>query len=82
MTDLYQYETDFVVRTKTKLKTPMVRTQSIVSVSEASKTIKDGKREKLDHACFRGLTTILFSFPQELTDRQLKCGDGGIPRRS
>ena len=45
MTDLYQYETDFVVRTKTKLKTPMVRTQSIVSVSEASKTIKDGKRE-------------------------------------
>ena len=32
--DLYTYESDFIIRTKTKHKTPMVRTQSIVSVSD------------------------------------------------
>ena len=34
MNDLYQYERGFAVCTKTKHKTPMVRTQSIVSVSD------------------------------------------------
>lgn len=34
--DLYQYEKDHVICTKTKHKTPMIRTQSIVSVSEAA----------------------------------------------
>ena len=34
--DLYQYEKEHVICTKTKHKTPMIRTQSIVSVSEAA----------------------------------------------
>ena len=35
MNDLYQYERDYKICTKTKHKTPLIRTQSIVSVSEA-----------------------------------------------
>ena len=35
--DLYQYERDYTVCTKTRHKTPMIRTQSIVSVLEADK---------------------------------------------
>ena len=34
---MYQYERDYIICTKTKHKTPMIRTQSIVSVSEAAK---------------------------------------------
>ena len=34
LNDLHTYECDFVICTKTKHKTPMVRTQSIVSVSD------------------------------------------------
>merc|ERR1719376_733454 len=34
LNDLYTYESDYMICTKTKHKTPMVRTQSIVSVSE------------------------------------------------
>jgi len=34
LNDLYQYEQDFIVKTKTKHRTPMIRTQSILSVSE------------------------------------------------
>jgi len=37
LNDLYQYERDYIVCTKTKHKTPMIRTQSIVSVSDAAK---------------------------------------------
>ena len=37
--DLYQYERDYTVCTKTRHKTPMIRTQSIVSVLEADKVI-------------------------------------------
>ena len=37
LNDLYQYEKDFIILTKTKHKTPMIRTQSIVSVSDAAK---------------------------------------------
>jgi len=35
--DLYQYERDYTMCTKTRHKTPMIRTQSIVSVLEAEK---------------------------------------------
>lgn len=35
--DLYQYERDYTVCTKTRHKTPMIRTQSIVSVLDAEK---------------------------------------------
>ena len=35
--DLYQYENDYTVCTKTRHKTPMIRTQSIVSVLDAEK---------------------------------------------
>ncbi len=38
LNDLYQYERDFVICTRTRHKTPMIRTQSIVSVSDAAKT--------------------------------------------
>ena len=34
MNDLYQYERDYKICTKTKHKTPLIRTQSIVSVSD------------------------------------------------
>ena len=37
LNDLYQYEKDYLILTKTKHKTPMIRTQSIVSVSDAAK---------------------------------------------
>ena len=37
LNDMYQYERDYIICTKTKHKTPMIRTQSIVSVSEAAK---------------------------------------------
>lgn len=37
--DLFQYEKNYIICTKTKHKTPMVRTQSIVSVSEAAKGV-------------------------------------------
>ena len=35
--DLYQYENNYTVCTKTRHKTPMIRTQSIVSVLDADK---------------------------------------------
>ena len=35
LNDLFEYEKDFIVRTKTRHKTPMIRTQSIVSVNGA-----------------------------------------------
>ena len=35
--DLYQYETNYTVCTRTRHKTPMIRTQSIVSVLDAEK---------------------------------------------
>lgn len=35
--DLYQYETNYTVCTKTRHKTPMIRTQSIVSVLDGEK---------------------------------------------
>ena len=35
--DLFQYERNYVVCTKTRHKTPMIRTQSIVSVMEDGK---------------------------------------------
>jgi len=35
--DLYQYENDYTICTKTRHKTPMIRTQSIVSVLDAEK---------------------------------------------
>ncbi|XP_059080328.1 oxysterol-binding protein-related protein 8-like isoform X1 [Tigriopus californicus] len=42
LNDLFQYEKDFVVNTKTKHKAPMIRTQSIISVHDATKMGKDG----------------------------------------
>ncbi len=39
LNDLYQFEKDFVISTKTRHRTPMIRTQSIVSVSEAAKVL-------------------------------------------
>jgi len=39
--DLFQYERNYVVCTKTRHKTPMIRTQSIVSVMEDGKAITD-----------------------------------------
>lgn len=42
LNDLYQYEKEYLILTKTKHKTPMIRTQSIVSVSDkAKKAIKE-----------------------------------------
>ena len=35
--DLYQYENNYIVCTKTRHKTPMIRTQSIVSVLDGEK---------------------------------------------
>ena len=35
--DLQQYENNYIVCTKTRHKTPMIRTQSIVSVLDADK---------------------------------------------
>jgi hypothetical protein len=37
MNDLYQYEKDYIISTRTRHRTPMIRTQSIISVSEAAK---------------------------------------------
>ena len=37
LNDLYQYEKEYLILTKTKHKTPMIRTQSIVSVSDKAK---------------------------------------------
>ena len=40
MNDLYQYENNYIVCTKTRHKTPMIRTQSIVSVLDGDKVIQ------------------------------------------
>ena len=55
--DLYAYESDFVIRTKTKHKTPMVRTQSIVSVSDEAVAVKPA-----DPAGVSGLVTNSITF--------------------
>ena len=48
--DLYQYEKDYIICTKTKHKTPMIRTQSIVSVSDAAKKAATTASEKARRA--------------------------------
>lgn len=42
LNDLYQYERDYIVCTRTKHKTPLIRTQSIISVSEAANVVGQG----------------------------------------
>jgi hypothetical protein len=39
MNDVQQYEANYIIGTKTKHKTPMIRTSSIVSVSEAAQSV-------------------------------------------
>lgn len=42
--DLYQYENNYIVCTKTRHKTPMIRTQSIVSVLDGDKVSANSRK--------------------------------------
>ena len=57
--DLYQYERDYTVCTKTRHKTPMIRTQSIVSVLEADKVIGENMVKR--SLCTVHFLNILFN---------------------
>ena len=47
LNDLYQYEKNYLILTKTKHKTPMIRTQSIVSVSTKAKKIAEKANSRM-----------------------------------
>ncbi|CAH1785610.1 unnamed protein product [Owenia fusiformis] len=43
--DLVQYENDFIIKTKTRHKTPLVRTTSIMSVEKSQEGLRNQKRQ-------------------------------------
>ena len=67
--DLQQYENNYVICTKTRHKTPMIRTQSIVSVLDG---------EKVSHLNFKfgSISFLLYSHP---TKGYPASHDGGRP---
>jgi len=81
--DLYAYESDFVIRTKTKHKTPMVRTQSIVSVSDEAVAVKPADPAGVSGSGNVGMGPVGAVVSKEVRrgSAEMRASKGRAPRR-
>ena len=93
LNDLYQYEHDFIVSTKTKHKTPMIRTQSIINVQDGSVdpgvvaptelspiVVKVSSRRRKSTRDVLGVASADSKFAGHNNLDQSDSGDGGVGR--